>query len=212
MADLLTSNRIDKQSGPVVLPLTLDQYQMLVNAGAFERVSGKVQLINGRILQMNPQGPQHATPIDILTEWSIQAVHQRYTVRIEKPLSIAGSHSCPEPNVAWVDRRDYFDRHPTAQEARLLIEVSDSSADLDRVEKRDLYAAASIDEYWRLDIVSRTLEIYRQPSDGRYLKMSVHGESETISPACVPESKLIIGKLFMPQRPNGTSRSDRPSA
>ncbi|QEG40028.1 hypothetical protein UC8_20320 [Roseimaritima ulvae] len=78
----------------------------------------------------------------MLTEWSIESACKAFTVRIEKPLAIVDQHSCPEPDVAWVARRSYFDRHPFPAEVRLLIEISNASVTFDRTEKRDLYAAA----------------------------------------------------------------------
>lgn len=89
---------------PVPVPITTEQYEMLVNAGTFEQASGQIELIHGRIVRMNPQGPEHSDPIDFLTEWSIESVRRRYTVRVEKPIRIPEHLSCPEQ--IWLGPRD----------------------------------------------------------------------------------------------------------
>ena len=181
---------------PATLPLSLDNYQTLVQAGAFADTIGRVELINGRLVHMNPQGPQHSEPIDLLEEWSHEVVQKSFRIRIEKPLDIPGKQSCPEPDVAWVKRGSYFDRHPSGDEVFLLIEVSDSSAHFDRTEKRDLYADACVDEYWIVDISGRRVEIYRDRAEGQYRQRSVHKEGETISPLCLPEAEIAVSVLF----------------
>ena len=82
-------------AGPVTLPITVEQYEALVARGDFERISGQVELIFGRIVRTNPQGPQHADPIDWLTEWSIEQAERQFTIRVEKPIIIPDHHSRP---------------------------------------------------------------------------------------------------------------------
>ncbi len=55
---------------PTTLPLTIEQCEKLVEMATFEGRTGQIELINGRIVRMDPQGPQHSDPIDFLTEWS----------------------------------------------------------------------------------------------------------------------------------------------
>jgi Uma2 family endonuclease len=191
-----TTGQFDSSANPTTLPLTLENYQTLIRAGAFIDSRGRIELINGRLVQMNPQGPQHSEPIDVLEEWSHDVVQKKFRIRIEKPLDIPSNQSCPEPNVAWVKRGSYFDRHPVGEEVYLLIEVSDSSAHFDRTEKRDLYANASIGEYWIVDIAGRRVEVYRDPVEGQYRQSSTHSESETLSPLCLPEAKIALSGLF----------------
>ena len=51
-----------------------------------------------------------------------------------------------------MSRRRYADRHPSPEDIHLLIEVSMTSGSFDRAEKMEVYAAASIAEYWRVDV------------------------------------------------------------
>lgn len=183
-------------SGPATVPLTVDHFLALIRAGAFDRTPGQVELIHGRIVQMNPQGPQHADPIDVLAEWSIGAAAGRYTIRVQVPVAIPDLNSCPEPDIAWVTRRRYRDRYPTADEVHLLMEVSKTSRQFDRTEKQRLYAAAGIGEYWRIDVPSQSVEVYRDPADDHYRSLVTYDRGKSIRPKCLPEVALAVSDLF----------------
>ncbi len=207
LPETLSAGTGSPSTGPVTMPLTLGHYETLIHAGVFDQSPGKIELINGRLTYMNPQGPEHAAPIDVLDEWSHEVVRKRFRIRVEKPLTIPEHQSCPEPDLAWVNRQNYFDRHPNANEVHLLIEVSDSSAAFDRSEKRDLYAEAMVQEYWLVDVAHRQIEVFREPLSGKFQKQEIHKTSETISPLCLPEAKLAIDTLFSatpPQTPSPT--------
>lgn len=181
---------------PTTIPLTVKQYESLVERGDFDAFSGQIELIRGRIVHMNPQGPQHSDPIDFLNEWSFEQSKRRFTIRIEKPIVIAHANSCPEPDIAWVTRRRYADRHPTPEEVQLLIEVSSSSLDFDRTEKLCLYAEAGIQEYWQVDVTNRSVIVHRESSENKYRSISVFSHGTQISPICLPDAALEVNSLF----------------
>ncbi len=181
---------------PVTLPITTEQYETLVNAGAFDGSTGQIELIHGRIVQMNPQGPGHADPIDFLTEWSVENVQRRYTIRVEKPIRIPEYLSSPEPDIAWATRRRYNMQHPGPKDIHLLIEVSKSSSTFDRTEKLRLYAEAKIVEYWQVDIPSRVVTVHREPDGEMFRAVQSYTESDTIHPLCLPDATLTLATLF----------------
>lgn len=182
---------------PVTLPLSVSQYRLLVERGDFDQLPGQVELINGRIVQMNPQGPAHADPLDYLAEWSFKQAGERFTIRIEKPIEIADFDSSPEPDIAWVDRRRYAERHPQPPQVHLLIEASSSSIQFDSTEKLELYAKARIPEFWLIDINARRVIVFREPESGSYATREVFGVGQEIAPACLPTASLPIGELFL---------------
>lgn len=192
----MTQNDSETAAIPATLPLTTAQYEKLVELGTFEGATGQIELINGRIVRMNPQGPEDSDPIDYLTEWSVLQSQGRFTIRIEKPIRIPEQNSCPEPDLAWVARRRYFDQHPNPLDVYLVIEVSFSSSQFDRAEKQILYARSGISEYWQVDVPSRTVSVHRSPKEGAYANVQILDASMTISPQCSPESVLPIKELF----------------
>ena len=181
---------------PTTIPLTVKQYESLVERGDFDAFTGQIELIRGRMVHMNPQGPQHSDPIDFLTEWSIEQTHRQFTIRIEKPLLIPNANSCPEPDIAWVTRRRYADRHPLPEVVQLLIEVSYSSIDFDRTEKLSLYAEAGIQEYWQVDVPSRSVIDYREPAEASYRSVSTFASGARVSPICLSDAALEVNSLF----------------
>jgi len=42
-----------------ILHLSLAEYESMVRVGAFDRITRKVELIKGELLEMNPAGPIH---------------------------------------------------------------------------------------------------------------------------------------------------------
>jgi Uma2 family endonuclease len=79
----------------------------------------------------------------------------------------------PEPDLLWVRADRYRDRHPTAADVKLAIEVADSSLQYDLVQKSALYAEAEITEYWIVDSQSRSIHVFRKPSYGTYTDRSL---------------------------------------
>jgi Uma2 family endonuclease len=78
----------------------------------------------------------------------------------------------------------------------LLVEVPESSLAEDRGEKRELYAEALIGDYWIVNLLDRTIEIYRQPSNGVYLWTQVFGPGEVATPLALPDEALAVDYLF----------------
>lgn len=128
-----------------------------------------VELLDGELVVVPPQGPPHATATSELHD-RLRAVYgDGYAVREAKPI-VAGEASLPEPDLAVVrgSHRDFRERHPRGDEAVLVVEVARTSLAIDR-SKAETYARASVETYWLLDLNSGRLEVYEQPqADGRY--------------------------------------------
>jgi len=87
-------------------------------------------------------------------------------VRIQQPVTLEESE--PEPDIAVVRGaiRDYTNRHPAGLDVGLVIEVADTSLQMDREQKRPIYAQAGIDEYWVVNLNDNTIEVFRDPQQG----------------------------------------------
>ena len=91
---------------------------------------------------MSPIGDRHADAVAFLTRWSSQqADPSRILVWVQNPLSIPGSESAPQPDIAWVTLRRYADRRPLPEEVSLLVEVADTSLEFDTTAKTALSPA-----------------------------------------------------------------------
>ncbi len=157
----------------------------------------KFELINGEILPMSPPNPPHSGTINLGYEVIKAAFGEGFCVRTEQPLVLA-SHSQPQPDLAVCVGKlvDYLSRFPTAAEARLVVEISDSTLDEDRAEKGPLYAAAGIVEYWILNLRDRYLEVYREPDGAEYRARRIYRRGERVSPLAAPAAAVSVSALF----------------
>ena len=177
----------------------LEQYERMVEAGAFDgRLQQRVEFLRGEIRQMNPIGSWHAQVLGDLTDWSYEvAPRSQVAIRVQTTLRIPASNSAPEPDLLWVKRRDYSRQHPEPKDVLLLIEVAESSLHEDRGEKRDLYAEALIAEYWIVNLVDRTIEIYRQPDGRLFQECRVLGIGDIATPLSLPQVSLPVARVFV---------------
>ena len=114
-----------------------------------------------------------------------------------------GEHSEPEPDVAVVAGKpqDYIVAHPST--AALVVEVADSSLRLDRRFKAAVYARAGLHEYWIVNLVDRTLEVYREPQpvadaadDCIYRSVDVLRPPATVMPRAAPTARIPVADIL----------------
>ncbi|MCA9163838.1 MAG: Uma2 family endonuclease, partial [Planctomycetales bacterium] len=180
-----------------LLRLTTDEYDRMVNKGAFDDLDRKVELLRGEVQTMNPAGPVHDDTIEYLTDWSKNnADRNKVRVRVQSGLSLPEFDSRPEPDIAWVKARRYLDRHPGATDVLLLIEVADSSLAIDKTLKAELYAKAGIVEYWVVNTIDQLIHIHRDPDRDGYRTLTTVTPGETASPLAEPEANLNVSDLF----------------
>jgi Uma2 family endonuclease len=172
--------------------LSLDEYDRMVGAGVFDHGRRRrLEFIRGEIRAMTPIGSEHEEAVDRLTEWSFRSLPAaKARVRVQNSIGLPGLESAPEPDIAWVIRRDYSRARPTAADVLLVIEVAESSLDYDCGEKSDLYAAAGIAEYWIVNLVDRRIEVRRDPALEGYRSRKTYAGDEEVRPLAAPEIVL----------------------
>ena len=52
-------------------------------------------------------------------------------------------------------------------------------------------------DYWIVDVKSRAVEAYDEPSAGRYARVRRYSIGESLAPAAFPELTLAVGDLFV---------------
>jgi Uma2 family endonuclease len=181
-----------------VANFTLDQYERMVEAGAFDgRLRQHVEFIRGEIREMNPIGSYHAQVLNDLTDWSYEVTpRNEVAIRVQTSLRIPSCNSEPEPDLLWVRRRDYSGKHPEPNDVLLLVEVAESSLLEDRGEKRVLYAEAGILDYWIVNLVDQSVEVYRQPDGSTFLSIKSFSIGESVRPLALPSVELAVDYLF----------------
>jgi Uma2 family endonuclease len=172
---------------------TLDDYHDMLEAGLFE--GRPIELLNGLIVEMPPEGPEHADTSTLLMPQLWGAANGRYQVRAAKPISIPPNDSEPEPDIALVRDRSYRKAHPHPEDIFLVIEFSQTSLEKDTEDKRLVYAQAGIADYWVVNLRDRCVILYRDPSEGDYQsEQTVY--SGDLAPLAFPDVTININRLL----------------
>jgi Uma2 family endonuclease len=173
---------------------TREEFYILAEEGQFH--GRRVQLVDGEIIEMAPQGHPHARCITYLTRWAIQAFGDAYLVRVQMPLN-ASAWSDPEPDIAVIPGPlDAYSDHP--ERAALVIEVSESSILLDRRKAR-IYAEAGVEEYWIVNLPQSQVEVYLPQSgvEREYEDPVFFKSGQTLAPRTRPAANLLVSDLFL---------------
>jgi Uma2 family endonuclease len=149
---------------------TLDDYHRMIEVGLLE--SRHVELLNGEVIEMPPEGPEHAQQSTDTADYLKQLLENRAVVRDAKPITLPDSASEPEPDLAIVEplRSLYRTRHPYPENVFWLIEYAKTTLAKDLTIKRFAYATAQIREYWVVDLKHRQLKVFREPVNGDYVR------------------------------------------
>jgi Uma2 family endonuclease len=147
-------------TGPQPYRWTCDEYRTLRGAGRFN--DRRVMLIDGVILIMPLPDPPHNLSVGLIDDWLRIVFTTGYHVRNQMAFDV-GTRNDPGPDLAVVagSRRDLATRQATS--AVLVVEVADSSLNLDTTTKAELYATAGVPDYWVIDLENRKLLVFRDP-------------------------------------------------
>jgi Uma2 family endonuclease len=148
--------------------LTVRQYDRMVQEGVLER-RDRVELIEGLLVVKPSKNPPHIVAGNIGREALARIAPPGWHVAKEDPIMVS-DWSEPEPDLALIrgQPRDYLQRHPTAAEVALVVEIAESSLTTDRSEMGRNYAASGIPYYWIVNLVDRQVEVYTGPGPAEY--------------------------------------------
>jgi Uma2 family endonuclease len=168
--------------------LTVDEYYRMAEVGLLSP-DDRTELIEGEIVDMPPIGSGHAAAVTVLAKRMIHALGDSADVRIQFPVRFL-PRSEPQPDIAVVRYRSdaYRKAHPTADDALLLVEVSDATLRYDLGVKARLYATHGILEYWVVDLVNRRVVRHRAPSGAQYTQV----DEITAGSVALPVRKIEI--------------------
>lgn len=141
--------------------LTRERYDAMVRAGLLD--GAPVELIEGVLVEVVPQGDAHARSLRALNRWLVPRLPEPWVLGVQTPLS-AGERSEPEPDLSVVQEPP--SGHPPS--AVLVVELAVSSQRTDLVHKPRVYAAAGVTEYWVVDLPAAQVVVHRRPGADGY--------------------------------------------
>lgn len=172
----------------------LRSYHQLARTGIVPS-DARVELLDGEIIEMSPIGPKHLLFTARLQQRLVTHYGDRVLVIGQSPIRLS-DFSEPEPDVYLVplERLEGQTRTPTAEDAVLVIEVSDSTLRYDRSRKLPSYAQANLQEVWIVNLgrgkAKPSLEVYREPKDGAYAPPLVLQPGQPVTPLAFPGEAL----------------------
>lgn len=190
------SQTLPQPLAPTLAPakISLEQYHRMVEAGIWD--DRQVELLNGIIVEMSPEGTPHAHRSTDLGEYLIRLLGERAQVRPAKPITLPNG-SEPEPDLAIVQRlgNEYLSHHPYPDNIFWVIEYSYTSLEKDLGVKAEIYAAAGIAEYWVVNLKDNKLIVFRDPINGKY-QAQQEFTSGSISPLAFPDLAIEATRLL----------------
>lgn len=139
------------------------KYHKLIEIGILTE-DDDLELLDGYLVHKMSRNPPHDAAIQKIQKRLFRILPPDWDLRIQSAVTL--SRSEPEPDLAVVrgDETHYLANHPGPADLGLVIEVSDSTLDADRIDKGRIYAEAAIACYWIVNLVDRQVEVYTLPS------------------------------------------------
>jgi len=173
---------------------TREEFDRMADAGVFGPEE-RLELLAGEICVVTPQKSTHAVAVGKTQRVLEQCFGKDYWVRIQMPL-VLDPNSEPEPDLAVVvgQPSDYRERHPDT--AALIVEVADTSLLRDRQVKQRIYAQAGIAEYWIVNLIDDTVEVYREPQGEQFRNSQVLIAGQQIMPLAQSSLPINVSDLL----------------
>lgn len=175
---------------------TVSEYERMGETGVLPP-DARVELIEGEIVEMSPIESPHAACVDLITENLNPQLRGRAIVRTQNPI-VLDDFSEPQPDAAVLKLRAdrYREAHPRPLDVLLIIEVSDTTVQKDRLVKMPLYARAGIPEALLFDLAGDQVEYYSQPKAGTYQVARTLRRGERFESASMPGHALDIALIL----------------
>lgn len=157
-----TANGVDHAMWDPLFRITVQQYHDMIDKGILGP-EDQVELLEGLLVRKMPTNPPHSYVKTLFLRWLARMLPSNWFPHVQDPVTTIDSEPEPDISILRGDPADYLQRHPSADDTGLLIEVSDSTLQRDR-EKRRIYARAGFPVYWIANIPDRQIEVYTQPS------------------------------------------------
>ncbi|HEY0174435.1 MAG TPA: Uma2 family endonuclease [Pyrinomonadaceae bacterium] len=172
------------------------EYERMGRAGIFSP-EARVELVYGEIIEMSPIGERHAACVNVLDEIVRGRLGRSVTVSVQNPV-LLDDFSAPQPDLLILKRRADFYRHahPRPEDVLVVVEVSDSTLELDRTVKMPLYAGAGIPEAWLVNIPDERIEVYSDPVGGEYQTARSYARGRRLQSHTLASLRLSVSKVL----------------
>jgi Uma2 family endonuclease len=167
---------------------TVDEYYRMAEVGILTP-EDRVELIDGEIIKMCPIGDRHAGCVNMAAEVFVGAFRGRAVVSVQNPLQLSNYTESMPDIVLLKPRTDrYRSRKAKAEDALLVVEVSESTFLYDRNVKLKRYAKAEVPEVWIENLKKDLLLVFRDPAGDTYQTAFTLEGGSAVSATAFPEA------------------------
>ena len=153
----------------------------------------RTELLRGTIIEKMSKAPAHQFFLNRLRKILMTQISPEFLVCTDEPITTADSEPEPDVMVVCGPLEKYRHAHPTT--AELVIEVSVSSLEIDRV-KASIYAEAGVKEYWIVCPEALQVEVYRLPRAEGYAERVTVAPPTTLECDALPGVRVDLAVLF----------------
>ena len=191
-----TQGHLNEHKELLLRKFTVEEFVRMGEAGIFEP-DCRVELIDGVILEMAPNGKPHGARISIVLQALMDAV-PRNIMKYSQSTIRLNDGSGPEPDIALLTPQASMDREnvPGPEDILLIIEIADSSLCIDRNQKARRYAESGIPELWIVVLDADEIEVHRQPTLDGYADMQTCHRGDTLTIQELPGIQLSVDELL----------------
>ena len=175
---------------------TVERFYRAADAAIFDD-PGRLELIQGRIIEKMPQDPIHRAMRVRLGRQFRTAFAGRLVVIEECPVRLAYDTELIADVVAAHGKETDFDaRHPVGKDVAVLVEVANTTMASDLGEKAVQYAQSEVNDYWVVLVKENAVVVHRQPSPDGYQSVTRLTGIDALSPLALPEAVWTIDTLL----------------
>ena len=175
---------------------TVAEYERMGQIGIFSE-DERVELVCGEVIEMSPIGERHAASVNVLDEIVRERLGRSVTVSVQNPV-LLDDFSEPQPDLLILKRRADFYKHahPRPEDVLIVIEVSDSTLELDRAVKVPLYAGAGVPEAWLVNLPEERIEVYSDPVGGEYQTVRSYARGQKLQSHTLASLRISVSKVL----------------
>src|SRR3954452_8282213 len=160
----------------------------------------RVELVDGEVSAMRPVGPRHSKCVARLIKLLGPRVGEA-ELRIQDVLRLNEDlTNHPDAAVYPLRAGEFESEQPTAAEALLVVEVTDSSLLYDRTIKMERYAEGGIPEYWLVDLKRNAVIVARNPVGMQYLDVREYRQGDRWTSPAITGGDVHADEVLGPER------------
>jgi Uma2 family endonuclease len=171
---------------------TVAELEQMAAAGILDE-DERIELIGGEIVPMSPKRDHHEILKSALTVHWARRLPADLMFVTETTFRLADD-TYLEPDFVFYPKSTGI-RGLSAANARLVVEIADSSLGYDLGRKASLYAGFGITELWVIDAVHLQTHVHREPTATGYRSIVTYPPGQRLVPQAAPELGVVLEEL-----------------